>query len=148
VKFDQLVNGNRYECVVYPNTYLGLFESTGLKFSFTQQLVPPAAPAVTGARPDIDSARVAVSPAYPEGEEVSKYQVTCRGDDLGDTVIADSSDNSVDIDGLEGGSTYTCTARTYNASGYGAPSTPFVLEPEALQAGLPIWLLYQAIKNK
>lgn len=148
VEFDQLVNGNRYDCAVYPYTYLGLLESTGLKFSFTQQLVPPAAPAIAETRPDIDSARVVVSPYYPEGEEVSKYQVTCKGDNRGDTVVTESTDKSVNIDGLEGGSTYTCTARTYNASGYGAASTPFMLEPEALQAGLPIWLLYEAIKNK
>lgn len=147
VEFDQLVNGNRYDCEVYPYTYLGLLESTGLKFSLTQQLVPPAAPAVAETRPDIDSARVVVSPAYPEGEEVSRYQVTCKGDDQGDTVVAESADASVNIEGLEGGSTYTCAAKTYNASGYSAASSSFVLEPEALQTGLPIWLLYEAMKN-
>ena len=147
VEFDQMLNRNTYDCTVYPYTYLGLLESTSLKLSFTQQLVPPAAPAVAETRPDIDSARVVVSPAYPAGEEISKYQVTCRGDDQGDTVVAESADASVNIDGLEGGSTYTCTAKTYNTSGYGAASSSFVLEPEALQAGLPIWLLYEAIKN-
>jgi hypothetical protein len=147
VALDQLVNGNYYNCAVSPSTYLGPQESSTLRFSFTQKLVPPAAPTVAETQPDIDSAIVVVSPYYPEGEEVSRHQVTCKGDDQGDTVVAESADASVNIEGLEGGSTYTCTARTHNASGYGAASSSFVLEPEALQAGLPIWLLYEAIKN-
>ena len=69
------------------------------------------------------------------------YDVTCL-DSGGAQTYSGSSFSLTDLDEE---TEYTCTVSAFNSQGYG-PESQFVATTEFMPGGLPIWLLYEAIK--
>jgi len=75
---------------------------------------------------------------------ITSYAATCS-DDGGMEYSASSTDTRITISGLVDDVDYTCTANATNASGTSTNSAVTDAITPTLDAGLPIWLLNEAI---
>lgn len=104
---------------------------------------PVVAPQVESVSVDGDTITFGIS-EYAAGQDgwsaIQSYTVSC-----GEGATATTTTQTLVITGLDEDSTYVCEIIATNAEG---ESTPLVQQvaTEALQRGLPIWLLYEATR--
>lgn len=106
--------------------------------------VPPAQPVIV--RFDYERNQISLYMAPDQTGSVTSYIATCtETDNPLVTVSSVSQTSTVVVGGLKDNVAYICRARASNAAGTGSASASTVpITPEALPAGLPVWLLYEA----
>ena len=105
---------------------------------------PQIAPQVDSVSVDGDTITFNIS-EYAAGDDgwstIQSYSVNCQG---GGSVTGSSQ--TLVITGLDEDTLYACQITATNAAGESAPLVQEVAT-EALQRGLPLWLLYEAAKR-
>lgn len=106
---------------------------------------PLVSPQVESVSVDGDTITFQIS-EYTAGQDgwsaIQSYSVSC-----GEGVAATTTDQTLVVTGLNEETQYTCEIIAENAAGESAPLVQEVAT-EALQRGLPIWLLYEASKGR
>ena len=109
-------------------------------------IVAPSTPQITNIDYGDTEIYITVSVANNGGSAITKYSVTCTG--AGKEFSGTRATRRITVSGLTNGVAYTCTVTSTNALGTSPASavSPPVTPEEAIAAGLPIWLLYEASK--
>tara|TARA_B110000503_G_C7026366_1_gene362025 strand:- start:70 stop:816 length:747 start_codon:yes stop_codon:yes gene_type:complete len=105
----------------------------------------PEPPRITSVESLDGGLRVRFESGDDGGLSITSYRVTC-----GDVTVT-TSDSSALISGLENGSEVTCSVTATNSNATSESSASVIATPggeeQIEQTGLPIWLIYEAIKN-
>jgi hypothetical protein len=106
----------------------------------------PDAPQISNIDYGDSEAYISVSVADDGGSTISSYTATCTD---GTTQYTGTSTTSrITVSGLTNGVGYSCSVTATNAAGTSAPSAPSLpLVPEYIPTGLPMFLLYEAMKS-
>jgi hypothetical protein len=137
-----LVAGERYLCEAVAHTATGQGKTSD---EFPVQIaIAPAPPLVS--KTDFEEGTILLYvTAEDNGSAITEFTATCRA---GNAVFSSvSSSSPIVVDGLDSETAYTCSVTATNGVGVSSPSaTTAPIVPEAISAGLPIWLLYEASK--
>jgi len=107
-------------------------------------LVIPSTPQITNI--DYGNEEIYLTVSDSGSSTISSYTATCT--DGTTQYTGTSSTSRITVSGLTNGVGYSCSVTATNAAGTSAPSassSPIV--PEYIPVGLPIWLLYEAVKS-
>ena len=109
-------------------------------------IVAPSTPQITNIDYGDTEIYISVSVANNGGSAITSYGATCT--DGTTQYTGTSATRRITLTGLTNGVAYTCTVISTNALGTSPTSavSPPVTPEEAIAAGLPIWLLYEASK--
>ena len=110
-------------------------------------LVIPSTPQITSTDYGDGEIYLTVSVVNDGGSEITNYNAICSAAGI-PAAAGTSSTPRITVSGLTNGVSYTCSVRATNAAGTSpasASSPPIV--PEYVPTGLPIWLLYEAVKS-
>ena len=134
------LHSNNFDCP-HPSALVDYFAS------INESCIVTAPLAVSIARYDYDDRAITLLvTASNGGSPILSYTATCTSGDT--SVSATSTTNRIEVMGLTNGTAYTCTVMATNALGTSQPSLPTApIKPEAVQSGLPIWLLQEAVNN-
>ena len=145
VSVGPLVTSAEYHCEGFSITNLGVSE-----LSDTFQLMLASAPenvlidSYTTADGEIT---VSVVVGYDGGAPITQYFLTCSGGS--ETLSTSSSISTLTLTGLSNHVPYTCFAQAKNDVTISEASQAISgVTPTAQNTGLPIWLLYEASKQK
>ena len=107
----------------------------------------PSTPQVTNIEYGDEEIYLTVSVSNNGGSAITSYTATCT--DGTTDYTGTSSTSPIAVSGLTNGVGYSCTVTATNAAGTSTPSasTPPVTPEELIATGLPIWLLYEAVKS-
>ena len=89
----------------------------------------PDAPLIADLTRGNNSVTVDLVPGLDNGEPIDSYEVTCTSSDGGDPVTVDDSVESILVENLSNGTTYTCAATATNVMGtsvWSDDSAPFM----------------------
>jgi len=132
------LEGNAFNCP-YPSALLKYFEEAG------EECIPPSPPStpvIVNSESGDGEIILFITIAADGGAAVSTYDAFCTD---GESVFTGSSETTrVVVAGLTNDVAYTCRVTASNSAGSSEASSTQTITPEGLQAGLPIWLLYQA----
>jgi subtilisin-like proprotein convertase family protein len=146
ITVNEATRGRDYACTVAPVTGLGtapVSESVTVNVPFEL----PATPIITATDYDDRTIHLTVSVADNGGTDITAYSASCT--DGTTAVTGTSSTPRIKVTGLTNETAYTCTVSATNAVGTsGTSAATESITPEALSRGLPVWLLYEASKNK
>lgn len=108
--------------------------------------VPPAQPVIE--RVDYEANKIFLHVLLDETGSVDSYSATCvEATNPLVSVTSVSQTPLITIGGLKDSVAYICQVRASNAAGIGSASVSTApVTPEALPAGLPVWLLNEAVK--
>ncbi|MDA8962186.1 fibronectin type III domain-containing protein [Congregibacter sp.] len=104
----------------------------------------PESPMVSGAEGDIDTVVLTVSARGDGGQPITTYRGSCASSL--DSVDGESQTSTVRISGLQADTDYECTATVENVVGESLPSSPVLVRIDFIPSGLPIWMIYEAVK--
>lgn len=137
-----LVAGERYLCKALARTATGQGKTSD---EFPVQIaIAPAPPLVN--KTDFEEGTILLYvTAEDNGSAITEFTATCKA---GNAVFSSvSSSSPIVVEGLDSETAYTCSVTATNGVGVSSPSaTTAPIIPEAISAGLPIWLLYEASK--
>ena len=89
--------------------------------------------------PDGETIQLAFTVADYGGRVITGYSATCSA---GENIVAmGGSGTEISLTGLDPDTSYECTVSATNAAGLTGESTSLVVLTEALQTGLPVWLI-------
>jgi hypothetical protein len=106
----------------------------------------PSAPRITNIDYGDSEAYLTVSVSNNGSSAITSYTATCT--DGTTQYTGTSSTSRITVSGLTNGVGYRCSVTATNAAGTSTPSAsspPIV--PGYVPTGLPIWLLYEAVKS-
>ena len=108
--------------------------------------MPPAQPVIE--RVDYEANKIFLHVLLDETGSVDSYSATCvEATNPLVSVTSVSQTPLITIGGLKDSVAYICQVRASNAAGIGSASVSTApVTPEALPAGLPVWLLNEAVK--
>jgi hypothetical protein len=106
-------------------------------------LVVPSTPQITNT--DYGDGEIYLTVSDSGSLPITSYNATCT--DGAADYTGTSSTSRITVSGLTNGVSYRCSVTATNAAGTSAPSaTSPPIVPEYIPTGLPIWLLYEAVK--
>ena len=139
-----LTGGKEYSCTVAPVTNLGAAPLSNAVSATATAPVIPSTPQITNT--DYGDGEIYLTVSDSGGSSITGYTATCTD---GTTEYTGTSTTSfITVSGLTNGVGYSCSVTATNAAGTStssAPSPPITPE-EFIATGLPIWLLYDAVK--
>jgi hypothetical protein len=154
-----LTNGASYTCTVVAANDDGAGAPSPQSNDVTPNSVPDAPDQPTVAASD-SSINVSFAPPSNAGSAITQYTAACTSSDGGafnsvTSAVSTLTANSIDVDGLTNGNTYTCTVSASNTDGPGPnslPSLPAVpstipgapLVPDAKSTGVDITVSFTA----
>ena len=107
---------------------------------------PPSGVRILSVKTDDGALIVAVTYSDDGWAPVTGYEVTCS--DGINSFTGSGSSSPVRVEGLTNDTAYSCSATAHNSAGASeASQLSSPVAPEEIQTGLPIWLLYEAIKD-
>ena len=146
ITVNEATRGRDYACTVAPVTGLGT-APVSESVTVNVPLELPATPTITATDYDDRTIQLTVSVADNGGTDITAYSASCT--DGTTAVTGTSSTPKIKVTGLTNETAYTCTVSATNAVGTSEASAATAsITPEALSRGLPVWLLYEASKNK
>ena len=143
VQVSPVVNGEQYICEAFAITDSGRGE---LSAEFVLNVPPePRAPVVSGYDWGDGEIYLFVSSPSDGDSDIAGYTATCT--DGTNSFMGSGLSSPIIVSGLTNDAAYTCTVTATNQFGTSVASEATdPITPEETSAGLPIWLLYQAIQ--
>jgi hypothetical protein len=120
-----LTAGKTYSCTVKARNKVGFGPASTPSNSFQPRAVVPGAPTNMSATAGVRSVKLTFTPpADNGGSKILSYRAKCKSSDGGNPASHEASKSPIQVSGLAGGKTYTCTVRARNRIGFGPESDP------------------------
>ena len=117
--------GKTYSCTVKARNKVGFGPASLPSNNFQPRVVVPGAPTNATATAGVRSVKLTFTPPGDNGgSKILNYRAKCKSSDGGNPASHVGPKSPIQVSGLAGGKTYTCTVRARNRIGYGPESTP------------------------